>query len=592
MPGPCTCGVSAQIGREAGLRNACYPIHGNVPERTRRGTVFTVDPSLRRTQGGHSEVEIPYEPLRPGPVGALFAVDALDFATALARGRVDLERPGQRTALDQGDPETHCRMVYVTAMATYETFRRALGRPVAWAFWTEERAPPLSLAPFAFSGLNAWYDRAGERIQFGYARFGDTSGRADSNLLRFTALSSDVVVHEVTHALIDGLRPGYDMPVHPDVLAFHEAFADVVALLSRFERSAYLGVLLRESGHRLIGGPTLTSLAPELGSAMRRLGLRTLDVAADTAGSGPGPAIYADAPDEPHARGGLLSSATFEAFLSVLDRRIEPLLRLAAATGGAAERFLQEQVEDIAGKTAGHFLAICIRALDYCPPAAIRFADYLRALITADRILVRSDPLGYRDEIIDAFRRRGIYPADVDVVSEGELAWGPPECRVYPIPGLALSELRFDRSPAIPLNAREIRRQARALALAVADDPRLFRELGLQRAGDDQLAEPEVISIRPTLRTGPDGYIDLSVIAEIAQERRVPIEGGDVLLRGGGTLILDSSGSPTFVVRQRVDNIARQQEELAFARQAIRSGMLVSDDGTWRLGLAARRALC
>ncbi len=595
------CEICPAIGREAGVRATCYALRGNQPAAWRRGAVFTVDPSIRAGEGALSQIAIPWERLQPGLAGKLFTVDATDCVSSLTRCIADLDRPGaDGFTFDQGDPKTHCQNAYFAAMSTYETFRRALGRPVAWAFWTEEAHPPLRLAPFAIEALNAYYDRGAAEIGFGFGRADEASARGDRDLLRFTALSSDVVAHEVTHALLDGLRPDYAMPVNPDVFAFHEALADVVALLSRFERPSYFGFLARKAQLAFLDAKALVSLAPEIGQLVRESGLRTLDVdwtTPERAAPDTRLPLYRDADSLPHQRGGLLSSAILEAFLRAVGRRIEPLVMLATPAGSAVARYLLEQVEEIAATTARHFLSICIRAIDYCPPAAILFSDYLRALVTADRLLAPEDRLGYREELIDAFRRRGIYPEGIDVISESELAWNAPEIPVYPIPGLSLSSLRYHLSPVIPPSPAEIRRRAKALALAIDADARLYRALGLRdpaiARADEHISAPVITSIRPTLRMGPDGYIDFSIIAEIAQDRDIAIDGrGHVRHRGGATLILDAAGTPSLIVSQRIDGEKRLQAEVEYARRAIDERWLILEGDRYVVDKSRRRNLC
>jgi hypothetical protein len=72
-------------------------------------------------------------------------------------------------------------------------------------------------------------------LLFGY--FGADSGYAGNALPGaqiFCAVSHDIIAHETTHALLDGLHPRFQEATNPDVLAFHEAFADIVALFLHF----------------------------------------------------------------------------------------------------------------------------------------------------------------------------------------------------------------------------------------------------------------------------------------------------------------------------------------------------------------------
>src|SRR5207253_718105 len=141
----------------------------------------------------------------------------------------------------------------------------------------------------------------------------------------------------------------------------------------------------------------------------------------------PNPSDYASTL-EPHARGALLVAAIFDAFLAIYKTRTADLLRIytggtGVLPGGAIHPDLVHRLATEAAKTAGHVLNICIRALDYIPPVDITFGEYLRGLITADADLVPDDPYNYRVAFVESFRKRGIYPLDLDTLSVDTLRW-------------------------------------------------------------------------------------------------------------------------------------------------------------------------
>ena len=155
----------------------------------------------------------------------------------------------------------------------------------------------------------------------------------------------------------------------------------------------------------------------------------------------PDPAEYRTI-TEPHARGAILVAAVFDAFLTIYRARIADLLRIATGgTGvlpaGALHPDLVARLADEAAKTAQHILTMCIRALDYCPPVDLTFGDYLRAMITADADLVPDDGRNYRIAMIEAFRRRGIFPQGLRSFSEENLRWPEGVARSLDVGALA-----------------------------------------------------------------------------------------------------------------------------------------------------------
>src|SRR4029077_15702250 len=163
----------------------------------------------------------------------------------------------------------HLQMVYAVCSLTYAAFRRALGRDIAWATAPrDDGTSRLVIRPFGFRGRNAGYSREGGDLSFGYFSAGtEPAGFTVQHGLISPALSHDIVAHETTHALLDGLRSSFLAPTNVDVPAFHEGFSDLVALFLHFTYSDVVEQAIRESGGTITHGSLLTDIAREFGYA-------------------------------------------------------------------------------------------------------------------------------------------------------------------------------------------------------------------------------------------------------------------------------------------------------------------------------------
>src|SRR5262245_17420170 len=228
----------------------------DVPERDavkplpakREMTVIAQDPGVPAAGNDDrilmATISIPAEDLRPGPMG--YRVHVIDYDSTTRQYTNAHELPssldkepdtwqkGDRKILE--DYRFHAQNVYALIMKTLARFEFALGRRIGWSFETHQ----LKVAPHGMLDANAFYSPHEEGLVFGYF-----PGKSGKNI--YTCLSHDVVVHETTHALIDALRERYLDPSSPDQAAFHEGFADVIALLSVFSQPELVQRLLSPS---------------------------------------------------------------------------------------------------------------------------------------------------------------------------------------------------------------------------------------------------------------------------------------------------------------------------------------------------------
>ena len=585
-------------------------VPGRPPFRALRG--YGIDPSLTTSLDtapvGEVMFRVPWEELDPGPIGEYLEIIDADPASGCFYEPVDLEHPNllaqDGLAPSEGTPQFHQQMVYAVASLTIRNFERALGRRSLWRpgpppAGTHEKDDSkfvrrLRVYPHALREANAYYTPRRIALLFGYykASADDPGGHVPGGMV-FTCLSHDIIAHEVTHALLDGMHRNFLKATNPDVRAFHEAFADIVALLQHFSFQELLRHQIATTRGDLKNKENLLGqLAGQFGrtSGLRQalrdaIGKRD-EATGDWLPHTPNPAEY-DATLQPHARGGILVAAVFDAFLNIYENRSADLIRLASGGSGILEPGalhpdLVARLADEAATAARHVLRMCIRALDYCPPVDLTFGEFLRAVITADTDAVPDDDLRYRVAFVEAFRRRGLYPRDLRTLSPDSLLWRTPESdevrpsrtlqdmlrRLRPYATEFLVAQSEGRERTFYLQ-REMRRELHEWLRSHFDShPDGRADAGF--LGVDPGRSFEVHSARFALRHSPDGEVDAQVIISLTQRVSVPVDPalpglGTMDFEGGSTIVGDVRRLKIrYCIRKNVQSANRRTRQQAF----------------------------
>ncbi|MEO5645312.1 MAG: hypothetical protein ABIQ40_03595 [Bacteroidia bacterium] len=422
------------------------------PYRRLRGYAFDPVTSLDLDTSEINEVvyKIPWEKnLKKGPEGEYIKIIDRDPSSNVTYTAVDLNDPGilatDGLTPSEADPRFHQQMVYAVVMNTIKNFEKALGRKITWSPAEEivkengktkikyNYVDKLLIFPHGMRDQNAYYSPERKLLIFGYYNASPVdAGVFLPGGISYSCLSHDIIAHETTHALLDGMYSRYMETTNPDIAGFHEGFSDLVALFQHFTYPEIIRNEIRKVKGDFDTENMLSKLAVEFGKSTGEYSsLRDAIGFSDEQGvwqkQQPSPADYSHFL-ECHERGALLVSAVFDAFAALYKARTADLLRLATGGSGvlpAGEIHpdLVNRLADEAAKTATHVLSMCIRGLDYCPPVDLNYGDYLRALITADAELVKDDPHNYRVAFINAFRKRGIFPQGVPNLSVDTLMY-------------------------------------------------------------------------------------------------------------------------------------------------------------------------
>lgn len=515
-------------------------------------------------------LDILNEELYPGPRGARIKVIDFDGRAGCYYQPVDLDDPAvlMQGGLEptESDPRFHQQMVYAVAMKVIENFEVALGRRFNF-----RGRQPLRIFPHAFYGDNAFYDPQRHALLFGYFRANaERPGANAPGQTIFTCLSHDIIAHEMTHAVVQRLRRYFSAPTNADVLAFHEGFADIIAIFQHFG----FRDILRDSVQRTRGdlrrNTPLVELAEQFGHATGK------GTALRSAIDQPDPARLQTAV-EAHERGAILVAAVFDAYFRTYQERVQDLIRIATGgTGQLPEGDLRPElvnrIGDEAAETARATLRMCIRAFDYLPPVDVTFGDYLRAMVTADFELNPADQTGLRRQVIEAFRLRGIYPSGVTSLAEDSLRWeryDSPSRGSLKLPEGVTDLLNGTIIAQAAWTSRNSALDARTSALLNVDVPqprlqKLFTELIRWAAKNWQPlhlvrnAKIELAGIHAAFRVAQDGQLLVETVAQFVQklaisDPKLQIKLGGMQVRGGSTVVAKANGNIQYVIRKRLN---------------------------------------
>lgn len=155
-----------------------------------------------------------------------------------------------------GTPRFQAALVYATIATALNIVQSKVSKPLEkWA-----ATPKLVAFPRAGNQLNAYYDRSA--LKFFY------NLDAITKKIVFSCESSDVVSHELGHAILDAMRPDLWNTASLEIFAFHEAFGDIMAVSTVLEHPAAIDLILKETGGDMTKPNSASRVAEEMGQAI------------------------------------------------------------------------------------------------------------------------------------------------------------------------------------------------------------------------------------------------------------------------------------------------------------------------------------
>ncbi|QCI68358.1 hypothetical protein [Phreatobacter stygius] len=358
------------------------------------------------------------EPMLDGPVSRRVAVIDLDPDTGAVMPGARFVAPKGRTPgryevkseLDFDSAGFKQVSVYTAVMKMMSIFETpdVLGRKLCWAFNGEQ----LLVVPRAGKMANAFYHRDSRSLQFFFVDDPTKPGK-----LVHTCLSPDIVAHETTHAILDGIAPDLYNATSPQSLAMHEAIADLGAVMLAVRTDRLLRQVMLETGGEMRTAEAFSRIAQQFGEALYGEG-RPLRELFNRASMSKPRGLDLNAPhDLSTVLTGALYALLVDEYETIREEDYQDKLKTEKAKRKQDGRpaLTTEEKDDLRFSVSGFalfkasekFKRIAFRALDYLPPGEIAFADYGRAMVAADTYSNPDDPEP-REFIKKEFVRRGM----------------------------------------------------------------------------------------------------------------------------------------------------------------------------------------
>lgn len=360
-----------------------------------------------------------------GPASDRVAVLDFDPETGKLHRRVAfLGRPeGRKMAVYRVDRQLTNRQirsrkfnnisVFATVLRTMKLFqdRYRIGRPLTW-----KNGPQLLVIPRAGEWANAFYDRETNSLNFFYFH-----SQKHPRRVVYTSLSRDIVAHETTHAILDGIAPDLLDAATPESLALHEALADFTAMLLAFESNRLVESVLEETHGGIEDSTAFCSIAREFAEARdpsgKALALRDLlnSKRMDEVRN-----------DEPHELSEVLSGALYSVLMLVhADHRHRYSKEVRPKDPEKTDYWFScsGRALQAAGFRVGN---TALRALDYLPPGEVSFADYGRAMLAVDE-MGQLNPSHVRQWLREEFLLRRMVEDPKELAVKTNFPWQGPD---------------------------------------------------------------------------------------------------------------------------------------------------------------------